>query len=173
MLSPSAVKTQAERVDDLPLLFGMLQKMRIQEIADSIITPHGNWQGLSPGWVISIWLIHVLSEHNHSMEGVEAWAGRHMATLRGLTGQALRALDFTDDRLALCLRYLAKGETWEAMEGVLGRTLLRVYGLEKGKEVMRLDAVGTVGHDAGEHTLFKVGKAIGLLTIMEESYIHI
>ncbi len=160
MLSPSAVKTQVERVDDLPLLFGMLQKMRIQEIADSIIQPHGNWQGLSPGWVITIWLMHVLSEHNHSMEGVEAWAGRHKRMLEGLTGQAVRALDFADDRLALCLRYLSKEETWEAMERVIGRTLLRVYGLGKGKEVMRLDAtVGTVGHDAEEHTLFKIGKA--------------
>lgn len=159
MLSPSAVKTQVERVDDLPLLFGFLQKMRIQEIADSVITPHGNWQGLSPGWVMTIWLIHVLSEHNHSMEAVQEWVGRHLATLQRLTGQPVRELDFTDDRLALCLRYLAKTETWEAMESVLGRTLLCVYGLGKGG-VMRLDAtVGTVKHEAEQHTLFKVGKA--------------
>jgi len=160
MLSPSAVKTQVERVDDLPLLFGLLQKMRLQETADSIIMPHGNWQGLNLGWVMTIWLIHVLSEHNHSMEAVQEWVGRHLVTLQRLTGQPVRALDFTDDRLALCLRYLAKAETWEAMESVLGERLLRVYGLKERPGVMRLDAMtGTVGHDAEQHTLFKVGKA--------------
>ena len=160
MLSPSAVKIQVERVDDLPLLFGLLQKMRIQKIVDSLIAPHGNWQGLSPGWVMTIWLIHVLSEHNHSMEVVQEWVGRHLVTLQRLTGQSVRTLDFTDDRLALCLRYLAKSETWEAMESTLGETLLCVYGLKERAGVMRLDATtGTVGHDAEQHTLFKVGRA--------------
>jgi len=160
MLSPSAVKIQVERVDDLPLLFGLLQKMRIQKIVDSLIAPHGNWQGLSPGWVMTIWLIHVLSEHNHSMEVVQEWVGRHLVTLQRLTGQSVRTLDFTDDRLALCLRYLAKSKTWEAMESTLGETLLCVYGLKERAGVMRLDATtGTVGHDAEQHTLFKVGRA--------------
>jgi len=134
--------------------------MRIQAIADSVITPHGNWQGLSPGWVITIWLIHVLSEQNHNMEAVQEWVARHLGTLQRLTGQPIRELDFTDDRLALCLRYLAKTATWESLENVLGQTLLRVYGLREGSGTMRLDATtGTVGHDSGRHTLFKVGKA--------------
>ena len=38
-----------ERLDDIPVLFGHLQKMHIQAIIDQVITPHGNWQGLSPG----------------------------------------------------------------------------------------------------------------------------
>ena len=33
-----------ERVDDLPVLFGLLQQMRIQVILDNVIRPHGNWQ---------------------------------------------------------------------------------------------------------------------------------
>ena len=92
-----------ERVDDLPVLFGLLQQMRIQVILDKVITPHGNWQGLTPGWVITIWLMHILSEQNHCMEPVEDWAEKHLITLCRLTGQKVTKLDFSDDRLAICL----------------------------------------------------------------------
>ncbi len=147
-----------ERVDDLPLLFGQLQQMRIQVIIDKVITPHGNWQGVTPGWVITIWLMHILSEQNHCMEPVEDWVEKHVMTLRGLTGQQVTRLDFSDDRLAICLKELHKPEIWSAIEKELGLTLLRVYKLEPS--TIRLDAtVGTVGHNPAEHTLFKVGKA--------------
>lgn len=147
-----------ERVDDLPILFGLLTKMRIQSIIDSVITPHGNWQGLTPGWVVTIWLMHILSEQNHCMEPVQDWAAKHLLTLRRLTGQKVKALDFSDDRLALCLAELSRIEVWHPIEKQLGTTLLRVYNLKQG--TMRLDAtVGTVGHDPAKHSLFKVGKA--------------
>jgi len=147
-----------ERVDELPLLFGLLQQMYIQDILDAVITPHGNWQGLTPGWVITIWLMHILSEQNHCMEPVQAWASQHLVTLRRLTGQAVEALDFSDDRLALCLKELQQPEVWRAIEARLGANLIRVYGLNQ--TTLRLDAtVGTVGHNPAEHSLFKVGKA--------------
>jgi transposase len=159
MLNIKGTEAQIERVDDLPIIFGLLQQMRIQVIIDNVIVPHGNWQGLSPGWVIVIWLMHILSEHHHTMEPVQAWVGKHMYVLHRLTGQEVRELDFTDDRLALCLFYLHKQETWTAIEAQLGAALMRVYGLNKHK-VVRLDAtVGTVQHDPAQHTLFKVGKA--------------
>jgi transposase len=147
-----------ERVDDLPLLFGQLQQMRIQVIIDKVITPHGNWQGLTAGWVITMWLMHILSEQNHCMEPVQDWAAKHVVTLCRLSGQEVKALDFSDDRLAICLKELHKPEVWSAIERELGLSLMRVYKLEP--TTMRLDAtVGTVGHNPAEHTLFKVGKA--------------
>ena len=159
MLNINGTEAQIERVDDLPVIFGLLQQMRIQVIIDNVIVPHGNWQGLSPGWVITIWLMHILSEHHHTMEPVQAWVGKHLHVLRLLTGQEVRELDFTDDRLALCLFYLHRQETWTAIEAQLGATLMRVYDLNKHK-VVRLDAtVGTVQHDPAQHTLFRVGKA--------------
>jgi transposase len=140
------------------VLFGLLQQMGLQAILDGIIEPHGNWQGLTPGWVITIWLMHILSEQNHCMEPVQAWAQKHLITLCRLTGQTVQALDFSDDRLALCLKELAKPEVWPAVEAQLGANLIRVYRLQP--EVVRLDAtVGTVGHNPAQHTLFKVGKA--------------
>lgn len=147
-----------ERVDDLPVLFGLLQQMHIQAILDGIIVAHGNWQGLSHGWVITIWLMHILSEHNHCMEPVQEWVAKHEVTLGRLSGQEVRGLDFSDDRLALCLKELAKPTVWQAVEAQLGATLIRVYQLKP--EVVRLDAtVGAVGHNPAEHTLFKVGKS--------------
>jgi transposase len=147
-----------ERVDDLPLLFGLFQQMHIQAILDTVITPHGNWQGLTPGWVITLWLMHILSEQNHCMEPVQAWAHKHVITLSRLSGQAVQALDFSDDRLALCLEQLHRPAVWQAIEQALGQTLVRVYRLEA--TTLRLDAtVGTVGHNPTTHTLFKVGKA--------------
>jgi len=147
-----------ERVDDLPVLYGLLQQMHIQEVVDAIITAHGNWEGLTHGWVITIWLMHILSEQNHCMEPVQEWAEKHLIILRRLSGQEVTALDFSDDRLALCLKELSRPEVWHAIEAQLGEILLRVYRLNP--EVVRLDAtVGTVGHNPSEHTLFKVGKS--------------
>jgi transposase len=158
MKNERRVEPYIERVDDLPLLFGLLQQMRIQSIIDNAIRPHGNWQGLTPGWVSTLWLMHILSEQNHCMEPVQDWAEKHLVILCRLTGQEVQALDFSDDRLALCLKELHKPKVWYAIEKGLGLTLLRVYQLEP--TTMRLDAtVGTGGHNPAKHTLFKVGKA--------------
>jgi transposase len=152
-------EVQVERLDDIPAILGHLQKMRIQATIDRVIETHGNWQGLSPGWIITIWLTHILSEHTHCMDRVRDWVSKRWHALQELTGQAIRELDFTDDRLALCLRMLSQTEHWFEIEALLGRHLLRVYRL--GEEpTVRLDATtGTVHHDPDHHSLFQVGKA--------------
>ncbi len=158
MTNEKRTEPYVERVDDLPLLFGLLQQMRIQAIMDEVITPHGNWQGLSPGWVMTIWLMHILSEQNHCLEPVQQWAANHLVTLQRLSGQEIRPLDFSDDRLALCLAAIAKPTVWHALEAQMGATNLRVYRLKRQR--VRLDAtVATVNHDPAQHPLFQVGKA--------------
>lgn len=152
-------EVQVERVDDIPAIFGHLQKAGIQATIDRVIEPHGNWQGLSPGWVITIWLIHILSEHTHCMDRVQEWVAKRLHILPQLTGQPLTALDFTDDRLALCLHMLSQTDSWFEIEAQLGSHLLRVYQL-KEEPTVRLDATtGMVNHDPDDHTLFKMGKA--------------
>ena len=111
---------QVERVDDIPVIYGHLQKMHIQTTIDQVLEPHGNWQGLSPGWIITIWLIHILSAHTHCMDRVQDWVTARLHTLHALTGQALTALDFTDDRLALCLRMLSQTPMRAAMATSVG-----------------------------------------------------
>jgi transposase len=154
---------QIERVDDIPVLYGLLQKMGIQATVDQVIRPHGNWQGLSPGWVITIWLIHILTQHSHQMDCVRDWVSGRLHLLRRLTKQKVTVLDFTDDRLALCLRYLSDQQSWGQLEENLAGHLIRVYDLKSELSspwLIRFDAtVGSVDHDPGQHTLFKVGKA--------------
>lgn len=152
-------EVQVERLDDIPVIFGHLQKIHIQAIIDQVIETHGNWEGLSPGWIITIWLVHILSEHSHCMDRVQGWVAKRLHVLQELTGQALTELDFTDDRLASVLRKLSQTDTWQEIEAQLGKHILRVYRL--GEEpTVRLDATtGTVNHDAERHTLFQVGKA--------------
>lgn len=151
-------EAQIERVDDIPLLYGMIREMGIREIIDKQIKPHGNWSGVSVGWVITIWLVHILSEKNHLMEPVQEWARKRLTLLRGLTHQAVCELDLTDDRLAACLNYLHASAVWEKIEKELGIRLIRVYELPS--DIVRLDAtVGSVSHDPAKHPLFQVGKA--------------
>lgn len=153
------LQVDTERLDDIPLLYGLLRKMRIQTVIDTVITPHGNWQGLNMGWVTTIWLIHILSEHTHCLDGVRGWLASHLTILRQLTGEEVTELDFTDDRLAICLRELHKPGHWHRIESLLGSHLLRVYELN-GETTVRLDAtVGGVWHNQQQHTLFQVGKS--------------
>ena len=149
---------EVERLDDMPLLYGFIEKMGIRSAIDTVIKPHGNWEGLSMGWVVAIWLIHIISVYNHRMDRVQEWVAKHLTSLRQLTGQEVTALDFSDDRLALCLRELHKATHWRRIEALLGNRLLRVYEL-KEKKIVRLDAtVGGVNHEAQNHLLFQVGK---------------
>jgi transposase len=158
MTSIELNKPRVERVDDIPVIYGMLERMGIQSIVDSVIVPHGNWTGLSPGWVTTFWLLHILSEQNHLMEPVQKWVRRHLVILNRLCDQQVRELDFTDDRLAMCLRDLSQAGVWHEIEGQLGVRLIRVYDLKR--RVIRLDAtVGTVNHNPENGSLFRVGKA--------------
>lgn len=151
------VTINVERLDDMPLLYGFIKKMGIQSAIDSVIQPHGNWEGLSMGWVIAIWLIHIISVYNHRMDRVQEWVGKHLVSLKQLTGQEVSELDFTDDRLAICLRELHRPSHWQAIESLLGKGLVRVYELMV--EQVRLDAtVGGVYHEPQQNGLIQVGK---------------
>lgn len=158
MMSKEESQVRIERVDDIPVIYGLLEQMGIQGIIDRELNPHGNWAGLSPGWVITLWLVPILSEQNHLMEPVQQWVRSHRYTLRKLSGQELNEMDFTDDRLAICWRELSVKQAWQGIEEQLGVRLIRVYRLKP--EVIRLDAtVNTVHHDQAGGTLFQVGKA--------------
>jgi transposase len=163
MVDINNIDTQIENVNQLPVIYGLLERMNIQTTIDNVILPHGNWQGLSVGWVITIWLMHILSQHTHQMDCVQEWVSKHLIVLRKLTRQKVTTLDFTDDRLALCLRYLSPSDSWSSLENHLTRNVIQVYDLQRklpAKWLMRLDAtVGSVGHDAANHTLFQVSKA--------------
>jgi hypothetical protein len=68
------VRIDTERVDDVPLLIRQQQAMGIPQVLDTVVTPHGNRQGLSVGWLTASWLAFILSEADHRMCEVEPWA---------------------------------------------------------------------------------------------------
>jgi hypothetical protein len=41
-----------ERVDDLPLILGLTQRLNLPELLDQCLGRHHPHQGLSPGWLV-------------------------------------------------------------------------------------------------------------------------
>jgi len=147
---------RSERVDDLPLLVSQLERMGIARLLDEHFPRHGNWQGLSLGWVATVWLSHILSQADHRLNQVQSWAEQRLVTLRICTGQVVRALDLSDDRLAAVVAALSDGERWTAFEDALTGHLVRVYRLPV--EQVRLDSTTASGHHGvSEDGLFQFG----------------
>ncbi len=97
------MSVMTERVDDIPLLLVHSDKMGVPELLDTYFKPHGNWEGMSLGWTTAGWLAHILSEGDHRMNQVQAWAAHRVHTLSTCTGQLVNERGFSDDRLALVL----------------------------------------------------------------------
>jgi transposase len=126
------------RVDDIPLLLSQLERMGVQPLLDEHCPTHGNWTGLSLGWVGVRWLTQILSQADHRLHHVEPWAEQRLHTLRGCTGQRIHPLDVSDDRLAGMPEGLSDDERWCTFEGALTQQLLRVYALQPQR--VRLDS---------------------------------
>jgi transposase len=134
----------SERVDDIPLLLAQQEHMGVQSLLDEHFPTHGNWEGLSLGWVAEVWLTHILSRGDHRLNHVQTWAGKRLETLSLGIGQEVRVLDFSDDRLGDVLHTLSDDARWDAFEGALNRRLLRVYDLSP--EQVRLDSTTASGY---------------------------
>ncbi len=146
-----------ERIDDVALLLGQMIKMGLQEVLDRYIPRRWNQRNLSWGWTAVIWLAYILTEGDHRKVSVQAYIEGMKNTLSRLTGQAVEALDFSDDRLAHLLRHLSKPEYWYPIEEDLNAQSVEVYELPQG--VVRCDATTVSGyHEAdGPSTLFQFG----------------
>src|SRR3970040_2656630 len=97
-----------ERVDDFVLLIEMMVRLGLPEILDRHIPRHWLQEGLSWGWVATIWLAHILSQGDHRKLTVRDWVRQAHNTLERVTGLSIRDTDFTDDRLTIVLRELRK-----------------------------------------------------------------
>ncbi len=135
---------RSERVDDIPLLVAQLDRMGVQPLLDAHFPTHGNWVGLSLGWVTVLWLTHILSEADHRLNHVQPWAQQRLQTLRGATGQQVHLLDLSDDRLAAVLEALSDDARWQGFEGAFTQPWLRVYDLQP--ERVRLDSTTASGY---------------------------
>ena len=127
-----------EQINDLPLLLGIVEEMGIRQQIDAQIRPHGHWQGISVGMVVSIWLCHLLMERDHRLVVVRDWAAARTQTLNALLGIQLRDTDLTDDRLANVLTMLSGADDQAAVDQALLADWLRVYALPQ--QTVRLDS---------------------------------
>lgn len=147
---------RTERSDDIPLLLAQMRKIGLSELIDAHFHTHGNWKGLSIGQVIVGWLCYLLSEGDHRLNHVETWANRLLVTLGARLETNVRALDFSDDRLALVLDYLSHDQAWENFERSLNGSILRVYNLKPEK--VRIDTTTAKSYVAvDEGGLFQFG----------------
>jgi transposase len=118
---------QHERVDDIPLIIGLANRLRLAEVLDRYMKTHGLQQGLNNGQLAVGWLAYILSQADHRKSAVREWANERSHTLEHLLGQPIRAVEFSDDRLGGVLHRLSDDETWDAIEHALWATTVAVY----------------------------------------------
>src|SRR5437660_9653752 len=111
-MEPQPLILQQERVDDVPLLLGMMRRMQIAETLDKHLGQHHLHQGLSNGDLAVGWLAYILSESDHRKSAVQDWANRLPHTLESFFGTVLRPHEFSDDRLGILLTNLSAAD-WD------------------------------------------------------------
>ncbi len=136
-----------ERVDDVPLLLGFLIQLRFPEVLDRHLPPHSLHQGLSNGWLITVWIAYILSQADHRKSHVQQWVDGLQHTLETLIGQPIRPVEFGDDRLTLVLKRLSDPAVWRELEADLWHAQCEVYALPPVERV-RLDATTSYGYHA-------------------------
>jgi transposase len=145
-----------ERVDDVPLLLGFLMTLKLPEILDRHYPAHPLHQGLSNGWLITVWIAYILSRADHRKSPVQAWTQELHHTLETLIGQTIRPVEFSDDRLTSLLKRLDTQPAWESLEADLWHTHCDVYALPV--ERVRLDATTSCGyHTVTDDGLMQLG----------------
>lgn len=145
-----------ERVDDIPLIIGLANQLRLAEILDRHLGTHGLQEGLNNGQLAVGWLAYILSQADHRKSAVREWANGLSHTLGQLLGQPIRDVEFSDDRLGGLLRRLSDDEAWAAMEEELWAATVAVYALELTG--IRLDSTTSYGyHEVTEEGVMQFG----------------
>ncbi|MBI5051847.1 MAG: DUF4277 domain-containing protein [Chloroflexi bacterium] len=118
-MTPPALTITSTRIDDIPLLIGTLIQMGVPELYDREVKDHGHHEGLSGGWLLTVWLTFILSQGDHAKSHVQEWVMRHREVLEKLIQQPIAERDLNDDRLGSVLKRLSHRERWEAFETAL------------------------------------------------------
>jgi transposase len=130
---------RVETVADLPVLWATLQRLDFPHLLDRHLPAPRLWRGpLTPGEVLSLWLLFVVSQGDHCLNHVEPWVAEHQGVLSALLGKPVQPSDAHDDRLADLLDRLGAGQTFAALERDLNQHTLRVYDLPS--DTVRIDA---------------------------------
>ena len=130
---------RVETVADLPVLWATLQRLDVPALLDRHFPAPRHWRGpLTPGEVLSVWLVFVVSQGDHCLNHVQPWVAEHQGVLAALLGKPVQPSDAHDDRLADLLDCLGAGEAFACVERDLNQHTLRVYDLPT--DTVRIDA---------------------------------
>ena len=130
---------RVEAVADLPVLWATLQRLDLPATLDRHFPAPPHWKGpLTPGEVLAVWLLFVVSQGDHCLNHVQPWVAQHQGVLSALVGKAVLPTCAHDDRLADWLTRLGRGDAFAALERDLNRHTIRVYQLPT--DLVRLDA---------------------------------
>src|SRR5437879_11641325 len=70
---------RVEAVADLPVLWATLQRLDLRAILDRHFPAPLHWKGpLTPGEVLAVWLLFVVSQGDHCLNHVETWVAREL-----------------------------------------------------------------------------------------------
>src|SRR5947199_2205724 len=139
MNAPEPRLLRVEVVADLPVLWATLQRLDLPATLDRHFPAPANGKGpLSPGEVLAVWLLFLVSQGDHCLNHVQPWVARHRGVLSALLGKPVLPSDAHDDRLADWLTRLSRGDAFAALERDLNQHTVRVYQLPT--DLVRIDA---------------------------------
>jgi transposase len=129
---------RVEVVADLPVLWSTLERLDLPATLDRHFPTPCHWKGpLTPGEVLSVWLLFILSQGDHCLNHVEPWVAQHHGTLSALLGKEVLPVALHDDRLAAWLTRLSSGDSFSVLERDLNQQTIRVYQL--ATDLVRID----------------------------------
>lgn len=154
-MATSTLQLQHERIDDIPLLLGFLDKMQLPGLLEKHLGSHHLHQGISNGKLACVWLTFILSQASHCKVHVQEWAANRLHLLQTLVEQSFRPHECSDDRLSIVLKRLHDAD-WNALEADLWKATCEVY--EIPVEQCRLDSTTSFGyHTVEEDGLMQYG----------------
>jgi transposase len=130
---------RVEAVADLPVLWTTFQNLDLPATLDRHFPAPPHWKGpLTPGEVLAVWLLFLVSHGDHCLNHVQPWVAQHPGVLSALLGKPILPTHAHDDRLADWLTRLSRGDAFAALERDLNQHTVRVYQLPT--DLVRLDA---------------------------------
>jgi transposase len=129
---------RVEVVADLPVLWATFQRLDLVATLDRHFPTPLHWKGpLTPGEVLAVWLLFLVSQGDHCLNHVEPWVAQHQGTLSALLGKPVLPTHAHDDRLADWLTRLGVSDAFGALERDLNQQTIRVYQLPT--DLVRID----------------------------------
>lgn len=161
------MQIKAEPLGDLAVISRLIESTNLASRIDEYFPRHHLWQGMGLGKTLQALLMYILSENDHRLFNVEAWADHIEESLGWLLEEAgFTAKFLSDDRLGNLLDYFSKSaERWEQFQRCHNEALIRFYQLDEssgGHITARIDST-TVQSYRAEEGFFQMGhNALGL-----------